>query len=161
MTQLNASSLFEERKGHKFQEFKWNSISANQRHHLFSTSTSNPIKFNSKNSDKELLNALIDGKLAAHSLESIVDAKRAVKLRRNFLEQSSPKIALGISDLPIEEFDYEKIKGVNCENVIGYVQVPVGIVGNLIVDKENYYVPLATTEGALIASTSRGCKGKY
>jgi len=125
-----------------------------------SSSKSNSSQsFKKENSDQELLKALLDGKLASHSLESIVDAKRAVKLRRDFLERQSPKIANGIFDLPLNDFDYEKIKGVNCENVIGFIQIPVGVVGGLIVDKENYFVPMATTEGALIASTSRGCKG--
>lgn len=52
----------------------------------------------------------------------------------------------------------------NCENMIGAVQVPVGIAGPLNVkslslrEDEKYYIPLATTEGALVASINRGCK---
>jgi hydroxymethylglutaryl-CoA reductase len=34
-----------------------------------------------------------------------------------------------------------------CENVIGYVQVPVGYAGPLRVDDKLFYIPLATTEG--------------
>ena len=58
----------------------------------------------------------------------------------------------------LEKFKVSK----NCENVIGGVQVPIGIAGPLALLKENklnnYYLPLATTEGALVASVSRGCK---
>ena len=45
--------------------------------------------------------------------------------------------------------------------MIGAVQVPLGIVGPLKVNGEHaqgdFYVPLATTEGALVASVNRGC----
>jgi hydroxymethylglutaryl-CoA reductase (NADPH) len=50
----------------------------------------------------------------------------------------------------------------NVENFIGAAQVPIGIAGPLLVDGEcargEFYVPLATTEGTLVASYNRGMK---
>ncbi|HYW53808.1 MAG TPA: hydroxymethylglutaryl-CoA reductase [Dongiaceae bacterium] len=50
----------------------------------------------------------------------------------------------------------------NVENFIGTVRVPVGIAGPLAVNgsaaRGTYYVPLATTEAALVASYSRGAQ---
>lgn len=50
----------------------------------------------------------------------------------------------------------------NVENFIGVVQLPVGIAGPIQVNGEHaqglFYVPLATTEGTLVASYSRGMR---
>jgi hydroxymethylglutaryl-CoA reductase (NADPH) len=53
----------------------------------------------------------------------------------------------------------------NIENFVGAAQVPIGIAGPLLVDGEHargeFYVPLATTEGTLVASYNRGMKLLY
>lgn len=50
----------------------------------------------------------------------------------------------------------------NIENMIGSVEVPVGIAGPLLFDGRQarglLYAPLATTEGALVVSVTRGAK---
>lgn len=43
-------------------------------------------------------------------------------------------------------YDYNKVFGANCEIVIGYVPIPLGVVGPMLMNGENIYVPMATTE---------------
>ncbi|KAK9269904.1 hypothetical protein L1049_025477 [Liquidambar formosana] len=66
-----------------------------------------------------------------------------------------------LQGLPLDDFDYDSILGQCCEMPVGYVQIPVGIAGPLLLDGFEYSVPMATTEGCLVASTNRGCKAIY
>jgi len=50
------------------------------------------------------------------------------------------------------------VLGACCENVVGYIPLPLGIAGPLKIDGTMYPIPMATAEGTLVASTSRGCK---
>ena len=57
--------------------------------------------------------------------------------------------------------DMELAFAKNIENPIGTVQIPIGVAGPLKVNgkyaKDDFFVPLATSEGALLASVNRGC----
>ncbi|GME32430.1 hydroxymethylglutaryl-CoA reductase [Neofusicoccum parvum] len=108
------------------------------------------------------------GKLPLHALERVVgDAARAVRIRRAvlsliLLEQQQDdgyyRSHRALSGLPHRNYDFDAVAGRCAENVIGYVPVPVGVAGPLAVDGRRVMVPMATTEGALVASTSRGAK---
>jgi len=83
------------------------------------------------------------------------DYERAVKIRRGLYEHLLEK---KIDAIPYTNYDYNKVFGANCEIVVGYVPIPVGVVGPLVMNEEPIYIPMATTEGCLVASTNRGCK---
>ncbi|KAK9762609.1 3-hydroxy-3-methylglutaryl-coenzyme A (HMG-CoA) reductase isozyme [Basidiobolus ranarum] len=109
--------------------------------------------------DAEVLNLVSSGKIAPYALEKAMkDHVRAVKIRRALISRSSTTQTLEDSLLPVEHYDYSKVTGQCCENVIGYIPIPVGIAGPLNIDGHSYHIPMATTEGCLIASTARGCK---
>ncbi|KAI9885582.1 MAG: hypothetical protein M1823_002641 [Watsoniomyces obsoletus] len=113
--------------------------------------------------DAELVPLALRGKIPGHALErSLGDATRAVKIRRAVIsrtpETSRHTSLLESSLLPYEHYDYAQVLGACCENVIGYMPIPVGVAGPMIIDGQRYFLPMATTEGVLVASTSRGCK---
>jgi len=62
------------------------------------------------------------------------------------------------ASIPVDGYPYEKAYMKNCENVIGFMPIPVGICGPMLIDQKQYKVPFATTEGALISSINRGAK---
>lgn len=109
--------------------------------------------------DEEIIRSVVDGTIPSYSLESrLGDCKRGAAIRREALQRMTGR---SIEGLPIEGFDYESILGQCCEMPVGYVQIPVGIAGPLLLDEFEYSVPMATTEGCLVASTNRGCKAIY
>ncbi|CAA0816814.1 hydroxy methylglutaryl CoA reductase 1 [Striga hermonthica] len=109
--------------------------------------------------DEEIVKSVVEGRTPSYSLETkLGDCRRAAAIRREALQRTTGK---SLSGLPLEGFDYEAILGQCCEMPVGYVQIPVGIAGPLLLDGREYSVPMATTEGCLVASTNRGCKAIY
>lgn len=114
-------------------------------------------------SDEEIVSYSLKGKIPGYSLErSLKDCTRAVKIRRTIISRtkatSSITSLLDRSKLPYRNYNWEQVLGACCENVIGYMPLPVGVAGPLVIDGQSYFIPMATTEGVLVASASRGCK---
>ncbi|NTU46979.1 hydroxymethylglutaryl-CoA reductase [Candidatus Roizmanbacteria bacterium] len=87
-------------------------------------------------------------------LRNYTDAKN----RRTALEQALKITLPAIGSFSLSE-DFASHH--NCENMVGAVQIPLGIAGPLDFSddkKHTVYIPLATTEGALVASVNRGIK---
>eukprot|EP00008_Paramoeba_atlantica_P006286 CAMPEP_0201491328 /NCGR_PEP_ID=MMETSP0151_2-20130828/29394_1 /ASSEMBLY_ACC=CAM_ASM_000257 /TAXON_ID=200890 /ORGANISM="Paramoeba atlantica, Strain 621/1 / CCAP 1560/9" /LENGTH=436 /DNA_ID=CAMNT_0047877629 /DNA_START=243 /DNA_END=1553 /DNA_ORIENTATION=+ len=107
-------------------------------------------------SDHQIVSLCQNGLLPSYKLEAILgDLERAVVVRRLLIETNTEKPNV-LGDLPYKDYDYKKVFGACAENVVGYLALPLGIAGPLNIDGEMVPVPMATTEGVLIASTHRG-----
>jgi hydroxymethylglutaryl-CoA reductase (NADPH) len=82
----------------------------------------------------------------------------AIKARQDFVREHT---ASQVDHLSSYSLDPATLPG-NIEGFFGVAQVPVGLAGPLLVNGEHargeFFVPLATTEGTLVASYSRGMK---
>jgi hydroxymethylglutaryl-CoA reductase (NADPH) len=101
---------------------------------------------------------LKDGTLKLYEIEKELSPLDAIRIRREFIEQET---GTKLDNLGIFSIDIERVVRRNCENMIGTIQVPVGVAGPITINggyaQGSYYLPLATTEGALVASVNRGC----
>lgn len=109
--------------------------------------------------NNEVSSLVVSGKLPLYALEKhLGDNTRAVIVRRKAIAKLADAPILDTESLPYAHYDYDRVFGACCENVIGFMPIPVGVAGPLIIDGVPYHIPMATTEGCLVASTMRGCK---
>lgn len=107
---------------------------------------------------EELVRSLASGERRFHELPKDLPAEEAAEIRRQALEEMT---RTPLSNIGHHSLDVQRASHRNCENFIGVAQIPMGVVGPLRVRGQqadgDFYVPLATTEAALVASTNRGC----
>ena len=91
-----------------------------------------------------------------HGLKNTRKSREDMDERRAAVEGFSGARLSAIGNCPFDPMLAEK----NIENMIGTVQVPLGFIGPLRVDGDHahgdFLVPMATTEGALLATVNRG-----
>jgi hydroxymethylglutaryl-CoA reductase (NADPH) len=108
--------------------------------------------------DEEIVRDLAAGDLGFHQLPREMPAADAAALRRRALEEMTGNALEHVGRFSL---DADRAAARHCENLIGAAQVPMGIVGPVRIRGEHVddeiMVPLATTEGALLASVNRGC----
>src|SRR5205085_700802 len=85
----------------------------------------------------------------------------AAERRREFVQE---RCGASLEHVSSHSFDPSVVSG-NVEQFIGVAQVPIGLAGPLLVNGEHaqgeFYVPLATAEGTLVASYNRGMRLLY
>lgn len=85
-------------------------------------------------------------------------AEDIIKERQRFVEEYTGR---KLEHIPHYSFDPHIVAG-NCEHFSGVAQIPLGFVGPIQVNGEHakgeFLVPMATSEGTLIASYNRGIK---
>ena len=107
---------------------------------------------------EEIIEKLLAGEMKLYQIDKFTnDHTEALDIRREFIEKYSNCELNQIANYTLDmELAFDK----NIENPIGTVQIPIGVAGPVTINgeyaKDDFFVPLATSEGALIASINRG-----
>jgi hydroxymethylglutaryl-CoA reductase (NADPH) len=96
------------------------------------------------------------GELRLYELEEYADAEAAAAARRVLVERETDAELSAIGEYSFDAADADA----NIENMLGAAQIPMGVAGPVTIDggaaSGEFYLPLATTEGAFVASVNRG-----
>ncbi|WP_436902514.1 hydroxymethylglutaryl-CoA reductase (NADPH) [Halovenus halobia] len=103
-----------------------------------------------------LADRLQSGDLRLYELDDHTDPETAATARRLYVQRETGATLDTIGEYSFDAATAEP----NIENMIGGAQLPMGVAGPVPIDGSGadgeYFLPLATTEGALLASVNRG-----
>jgi hydroxymethylglutaryl-CoA reductase (NADPH) len=105
----------------------------------------------------ELVEQVHAGDLRLYELEEHADPETAATARRRYVAEETGADLEAVGGF---EFSAARASASNIENLVGGAQIPMGVAGPVTIDggvaNGEYYLPLATTEGAFVASVNRG-----
>ena len=108
----------------------------------------------------DIVKGLKEGKIKFREVETYTcgDSRKATDIRRKAVEENHDTDLSNVGNYTI---DAAAAMQKNIENLIGCIQLPLGVAGPVKIKgdfaKGEFPIPLATTEGALVASVNRGC----
>jgi len=118
-----------------------------------------PVK--AAESHEDLVESLVSGRRGLHELPDGLSAEEKAAIRRQAVERLT---GAELDNIGHYSLDVDRASTRHCENFVGISQIPMGVCGPLRIQgdyvdlEEEIWVPLATTEGALLASVNRGCR---
>lgn len=112
------------------------------------------------NDIRDLVRKVINKQIPFHKIEEEVgNANIATIVRRKALEEM---LGINLPAIGSTIIDFVEIYGRNIKNPIGAIQIPLGVAGPLRINgvyaNGEYYIPLATIKGFLVANIDHGCK---
>jgi len=98
--------------------------------------------------------AFVDGPVTP---TEFVKANRERLMKTN---ECSPNEKAALQKIPFDECSPDGLyrSAQHLENVVGFLSLPVAMVGPLMVNGRTCHIPLATSDANIIAKTARGCK---
>jgi len=114
-----------------------------------------------KQDHDDLVQDIAAGRRRLHDLPDDLPPEVAATVRRRAVSQMT---GANLEIVGQHSLDAARASRRHCENFIGATQIPLGVTGPLkirgrwVQESEVLYVPMATTEGALVASVNRGCR---
>ncbi|RBQ23530.1 3-hydroxy-3-methylglutaryl-coenzyme A reductase [Candidatus Methanobinarius endosymbioticus] len=110
--------------------------------------------------ENEIIQKLKNSEMKLYEVEKHTSSvEEAIDIRRKFIEEISDT---NLDIIAKYDLDMDSALQKNIENPIGTIQIPIGVAGPLKINGEyvdndkEFFVPLATSEGALVASINRG-----
>jgi hydroxymethylglutaryl-CoA reductase (NADPH) len=106
----------------------------------------------------DAIKKLENDEIKLYEIDKLFSSSDATNIRREYIEKNK---GISLENISKYTLNIEKASQKNIENSIGTIQIPLGIAGPLKINGEHangeFHIPIATSEGALLASINRGC----